>query len=165
MRKILSALISIASIAAFCASASAQEKDKTFKNWTVYTTTLQGKKACYIASFPKSKTGNYKRRDDPYFLVTKISDDIFEVSTSSGYAYKTGSDVKVDIEGNKFNMFTKGELAWAPDGVQDKKMTSLMQKKNNMTVRGTSLKGTYSIDKYSLSGFTAAYNRMKKLCD
>ena len=149
----------------FANSSFAQVKDKSYKNWTVYTTTLEGNKACYIASFPKKKSGNYTRRDEPYFLVTKIGSDTYEVSTSSGYPYKRKSSVKVDVDGNKFNMFTKGELAWASDSDQDSKMINFMKAKSNMTVRGTSLKGTYSIDRYSLSGFTAAYNRMKQLCN
>lgn len=164
MKRIKCAITLFLSVVFVGSVALAQVKDKEYKDWAVYTTNLHGNKACYIASFPKSKTGNYTKRDDPYFLVTRISEGNFEVSTSSGYPYKKNSDVSVDIEGNKFNMFTKGELAWASDSVQDNKMINMMKKKNDMTVRGTSLKGTYSIDKYSLSGFTAAYNRMTNIC-
>ena len=165
MKKFAFGIVASMLFASVAGVANAQVKDKSFKDWTVYTTTLQGKKACYIASFPKSKTGNYKRRDEPYFLVTKINNDIFEVSTSSGYKYKKNSEVKANIDGKKFDMFTKGELAWAPDSKQDRTMIERMMKKNTMNVRGTSIKGTYSIDRYSLSGFTAAYKRMKSLCN
>ncbi|PIR37374.1 MAG: hypothetical protein COV35_09780 [Alphaproteobacteria bacterium CG11_big_fil_rev_8_21_14_0_20_39_49] len=150
---------------AYSSVAFAQVVDKEYKDWTVYTTNLQGKVACYMASFPISKTGNYTKRGDPYLLVTRLNDDVFEVSASSGYKYKLNSDVAVDIEGNKFEMFTKGELAWAKDSKQDKEIIGLMIKKNHLDIRGTSIKGTYSIDRYSLSGFTAAYNRMKKRCE
>jgi len=164
MRKIVCASIVGLAVCFSALSASAQVKDKTFKDWTVYTTNLQGSKTCYIASFPKSKTGNYTKRDDPYFLVTRISDGVYEVSTSSGYPYKVGSDVSVDIQGNKFSMFTKGELAWAKDSKEDKQIIDIIKKKGTMNVKGTSTKGTYSVDKYSLMGFTAAYNRMQSVC-
>jgi len=164
MRNIFLALVFGFVVMVYSTDGVAQLEDKTFKDWTVYTTNLQGKTACYIASFPKSKTGNYTKRDDPYFLVTKLNEDTYEVSTSSGYKYKINSKVKVDIEGHKYNMFTKGELAWANDSEQDKEMIKMMIKKSNMDIRGTSIKGTYSIDRYSLAGFTAAYNRMKSLC-
>ncbi len=164
MRKISGAFFVIFAIA-FAGVASAQVKDQAFQDWTVFTTDLQGKKTCYIASFPKSQTGNFAKRSDPYFLVTKVNKDTFEVSTSSGYKYKDNSDVKLDIQGNKFNMFTKGELAWAPDGKQDAQIVDTIKKKGDMEVRGTSGKGTYSVDKYSLSGFSAAYKRMNELCD
>jgi invasion protein IalB len=145
--------------------ANAQVKDKAFKNWTVYTADLKGKKSCYIASFPTSKTGNYKKRDEPYMLVTKIGDGIFEVSVSSGFDYKANSDVKADVQGDKYNMFTKGDLAWAKDSKQDAKIVAAMKKKSNVNIRGTSLKGSYAVDKYSLSGFGDAYNRMNTLCE
>jgi hypothetical protein len=145
-------------------NADAQVLDRVFKNWSVYTATLKGYKTCYIASFPKSKTGNYNRRDEPYFLVTRIADNSYEVSTTSGYGYKLNSDVRIDVDGFKYNMFTKGELAWSYNSSQDNKIIDSMKKKINMTVRGVSTKGTYSIDKYSLAGFTAAYNRMQEVC-
>lgn len=145
--------------------AAAQTQDKTFKNWTVYTTELQGKKTCYIGSSPISKTGNYNNRSEPYFLVMRVNAKTVEVSTSSGYPYKSNSDVKVTIDdSNKYNMYTKGELAWAKTRKDDNDIAQNMKKGNTMSVRGTSTKGTYSLDKYSLSGFTAAYNRMFTLC-
>lgn len=164
MRNIFFAFVVSFVIMTYSTNGFAQEELKTFKDWTVYSTKLQGKTACYIASFPKSKTGNYTKRDDPYFLVTRLNKDVFEVSTSSGYKYKLNSKVKVDIEGHKYNMFTKGELAWANDSEQDNEMIKMMIKKSNMDIRGTSIKGTYSIDRYSLSGFTAAYKHMKSVC-
>ena len=148
----------------FSNTAFSQVVDKEFKDWTVYTTNLQGKLACYIASFPKSKTGNYTKRDDPYLLVTRLSDDVFELSVSSGYKYKLNSDVSVDIEGNKFNLFSKGKLAWAKNSEQDKELIDLMISKLHMDIRGTSIIGSYSVDRYSLSGFTAAFKRMKQRC-
>ena len=107
MKKVILTLLSVVFAATI---ANAQEKDSTHKKWTVYTASIQGNNTCYIASFPESKTGNYRKRDEPYFLVTKINNGVFEVSTSSGYGYKKNSDVKVDIDGKKHNMFTKANL-------------------------------------------------------
>lgn len=143
----------------------AQVKIDTKGDWTLYTTELEGKKTCYIASFPKSKTGNYSRRDEPYLLITRISDSVHEVSTSSGYKYKKGSEVKVDVDGTNYNLFTSGEVAWAYDVTEDRKIIDSMKKGNKIKIRGTSLKGTYSVDTYSLSGVTAAFSLMtSKTC-
>lgn len=144
--------------------ASAQVKDQVFKDWTVYTTTLQGKKTCYMASRPKSEDGNYSRRDKPYLMVTRINNNLDEVSVSSGYSYKNGANIEVSIDSSKYEMFTKGEIAWASDSAKDAAIVESMKAKKNVTVKGVSNKGTYSIDKYSLSGFSAAYKRMKELC-
>lgn len=165
MKKVLASLLSwlVVSAAAYT-PALAQVKDRNFKDWSVYTVTLQGKKTCYAVSFPKSKTGNYTKRDEPYFIVTKVGDDRYEVSTSSGYPYKSGSDVKLDVDKNKYNMFTKDEIAWAQNEEHDGKIVKSMKKGSKMKVRGTSRKGTYSVDTYSLRGITAAVDRMRSLC-
>jgi hypothetical protein len=164
MKKIVFSLFAL-SIALFSPIASAQIKDQSFKDWTVYSVDLQGKKTCYISSFSIAKTGNYKKRDEPYFLVTKLGEGVFEPSASSGFDYKIKSDVKLDIQGSKFNMFTKGDLAWGVDNKQDKQIIESMKKKSSMLVRGTSLKGSYAVDKYSLAGFSAAFDRMNTLCN
>lgn len=162
MKKILlsAAIFSVS----FVAIANAQVKDKDFQDWSAYTTDLNGKKVCYALSSPKSQTGNYKKRGEPYLLVTRVSDGVYEISTSSGYKYKENGDVKVDIQGSKFDLFTKGELAWAKDSKQDAQIIDTMKKKGTIEVRGTSSLGSYSIDQYSLKGFTAAFNRVQELC-
>lgn len=149
---------------AFANSANAQVKDKVVKDWTVYTVKMQGKKTCYIASFPKSSSGNFDKRDDPYLMVTYLGGDLAEVSTSSGYKYKEGSRVNVEIGTRKFTMFTAGELAWPNDAGADKDFIAAMKKQNFVKIKGASIMGTYSIDKYSLTGFDAAFERMKGLC-
>ena len=40
-----------------------------------------------------------------------------------------------------------------------------MRRGVDMTVRGTSTKNTYSLDTYSLLGFTAAYEAMQEACN
>ncbi len=150
-----------------CAStATAQVRDKSFKDWITYTTKIDGKTLCYIASFPVSKTGNYTKRDDPYFIVTSLGKAQDEVSLSSGYPYKDNSKIQVTIEGGKTHYLSlvKGDNAWTKDARIDKDLISEIKHKAFMNVKGTSNKGTYSVDRYSLSGFSAAYDRMKELC-
>jgi hypothetical protein len=165
MKYILSTITFIAISAVTIFSAQAQEKDRTFNDWTVYTTTLQGKKTCYMASFPTQKSGNYRRRDEPYLLITRMAPNVYEVSTSSGYPFKNGSSPEVDIDGKKFTMFTQGELAWANSAQQDAEMVETMRKGSRLRIRGTSQIGSYSLDTYSLKGVTASFNRMNTICN
>ncbi len=144
--------------------AFSQVKDKEYNDWTTYSADIDDKKICYIASAPKGQTGNYNKRDEPYLLVSRVNAETFEVSVSSGYNYKLNSKVKAVVDTEKFDMFTKGQLAWASDSKQDKKMVASMKKGGSITISGTSLKGTYSVDKYSLTGFGAAFDAMNELC-
>ncbi len=149
---------------ALAGTANAQEFISTHGDWSVFTINSGGGKTCYIASAPVKNTGNFSKRGDPYAMITHRSADVDEVSVSSGYPYKDGSKVSVEIDGQKQEFFTKGELAWAYDAKQDGDVVNAMKRGSRMMVKGTSQLGTYSIDTYSLSGSTAAYNKMKGLC-
>ncbi len=147
------------------APAAAQELVASSGDWRVFTIKQDGKTLCYIASLPINKSGNYTKRGEPYLIVTRLASGIDEVSVSSGYNYKRNSDVTLDF-GNKktFKLFTRVELAWAYDQAADKAIINTMIAGDKVTVRGTSWKGTYSSDLYSLKGFTAAHKKMKSVC-
>lgn len=157
---VLSAILAVAA-----GAAQAQEFVSTHGDWSVFTINKGGSKVCYMASAPVKNSGNFSKRGEPYALVTSRSSTVDELSVSSGYPYKNGSKVRLEIDGTKFELFTKDELAWGFDSQQDSRMVEALKKGNRMTVRGTSPKDTFSLDTYSLRGATAAYNKMKSQCD
>lgn len=138
----------------------------TYRDWNVYKFEDGDATICYMASEPKKQEGNYTRRGNPAVLVTRRPAPrvVDEVSVQPGYSYLDGSDVEIQIDRRKFLLFTKGEHAWARTEEDDKKLISAMRRGVNMTVRGTSIKSTYSLDTYSLLGFTAAYEAMVGAC-
>jgi hypothetical protein len=137
-----------------------------FGNWSSFQFTENGNKACYMASQPKKSAGDYKKRGDVYAIVThrpaeKLRD---EVSVLAGYAYKEGSLAAVAIGDQSFELFTQGDGAWAKDKQADDALVKAMIKGLDMVVKGTSSRGTETIDTYSLSGFTKAYEAIGKAC-
>ncbi|NDF13080.1 MAG: hypothetical protein EB060_09755 [Proteobacteria bacterium] len=158
----------IALVALLPSTLRAQQLDNIYNDWYVFTLQQQGKKICYIASYPNRKTGNYKKRGEPYFLITNRSATVDEVSVSSGYPYKPTSKVVAKLDTKQsFDMFTSPEVpevAWARDTTQDEKMVEALRKATTVSVRGTSQSGSFSEDRYSLNGISKAYQRMKSLC-
>jgi invasion associated locus B (IalB) protein len=138
----------------------------TYRDWNVYAFTEDGEKICYMASEPKKQEGNYTRRDNPAVLVTRRPGPkvVDEVSVQPGYSYLDGSEVEIAVASNKFLLFTRGEHAWTKTEEADQALITAMKKGADMTVRGTSVKNTFSLDTYSLLGFTAAYNAMIDAC-
>jgi invasion protein IalB len=136
------------------------------RDWNVYKFEDGDQTICYIASEPKKQEGNYTRRGSVAVLVTRRPGPrvVYEVSVQPGYTFMDGSEVEVQVGKNKFLLFTRGEHAWTPKEEDDKKLVSAMKRGSDMTVRGTSAKGTYSLDTYSLLGFTAAYDAMAEAC-
>lgn len=139
---------------------SAQEYQRSFRDWSVF----KHDGSCYIGSAPIRQSGNYANRGQPYVLVVKRGNDMFEVNVSSGYPYKTGEDVIVTIGLKRFELFTQDDTAWAYDEMKDRAMIDAMKAGNEMQVKGQSQKGTHSADSYSLIGFTAAFNFLKGQC-
>jgi len=135
-------------------------------DWNVYAFTEGSEKICYMASEPTEQEGNYTRRDNPAMLVTqrpgpKVVD---EVSVQPGYNYLDGSEVEVVIGGDKFLLFTRSERAWTKSEDADKALVAAMKRGAELTIRGTSIYHTYSLDTYSLRGFPAAYDALVEAC-
>lgn len=135
------------------------------KNWTLFKSTVNGKEMCYIVSLPIKKEGNYKRRGEPYALVSRVKGNNYdEVSMSSGFIYDPDKDIEVLISKRKFPMFSNEEKAWAYDKNDDVEMVKYMKKGTTMNVIGYSKLGFMANDTYSLMGFTEAYDNMTNLC-
>ena len=62
----------------------------------------------------------------------------------------------VDIDGQKFTMFTKKDGAWMANPAEERKLVAAMKAGREMVVSGVSARGTQTTYTYSLSGVTAA---------
>ena len=61
-------------------------------------------------------------------------------------------------------LFADGEKGWTTSADDDKALVKAMRAGATLTVRGTSKKGTYSLDTYSLTGVTAALDEIHSSC-
>ncbi len=151
------------------AAASAQSGPKRigeFKDWEAYIYQEDGKPVCFISSSPQSSTPKNIRRGEVYILVTHRpeSKTLDEVSVYTGYPFKNSSVATVEIDGKSHELFTKDDTAWAYDADSDKTIVRAMVRGSRMSIRGTSQRGTDTVDSYSLLGFTAARNAINRAC-
>ena len=164
MRATIIALL-VMPVLGVAASAQTPEFLGTHRDWNVYAFTEDSQKICYMASEPTKQEGNYTRRGSPAVLVTRRPNPrVDEVSVQPGYSYLEGSEVEVDVGNRKFALFTRGEHAWTKSEEEDQALIEAMKRGSDMTVRGTSTRNTFSLDTYSLLGFTAAYQAMVAAC-
>ena len=118
---------------------------------------------CYIASFPTKKdipTG--KSRGDTFILVYRMNkspDAIVQID--AGYPYDEEKSVEVKIDKKAYSFYSQSDSAWTKT---DSKVIDAMKKGVELTIKGTSSRGTTTIDKYTLKGFTAAYNQLMNDC-
>ena len=165
--RILGALALSASLAGV---AFAQAQDPTplgeFKDWAAYTYKTTGGKVCYAVSQPKSSEPKNAKRDPIFFLVTHRPGQGVrnEVSTIIGYPFKKETIAKLTVDKASFDLFTNGDGAWADTSAKDKQIVGAMRKGQSLSVKGTSLRGTSTIDTYSLDGLAAALGAIDTAC-
>jgi hypothetical protein len=137
-----------------------------FRDWHLYAYDEAAGKTCYIASKPTEEAGNWNRRGPAAILVSRlpVTDASEQISVQPGYTFKTGSTVEVKIGNREWQLFTQGEHAWANTDEEDQAIIRAMQAGVDMTVRGTSQLDTFSLDTYSLLGFSAAFQAMRDAC-
>jgi hypothetical protein len=158
--------LALTPVLSLAAAAQTPEFLGTHRDWNVYAFTDDSQKICYMASEPKKQEGDYTRRGNPAVLVTRRPGPkvVDEVSVQPGYTYQDGSEVQVGVGSRRFALFTRGEHAWTKSEEADRALIDAMKRGSEMTVRGTSTRGTYSLDTYSLLGFSAAYQAMTDAC-
>ena len=140
---------------------------KKFKTWNAYSSNIEKKKTCFIASEPIKFEGDYKKenRGKTYVFVTNIKGiSSHEVSVVAGFNYKKNSDVFFTIDGKKTKLFPIDDRAWSASSNVDRTLVRLMKKGNKLVVTGTSSPGHLITDTFSLSGFTKALAIIDKNC-
>ena len=83
------------------------------------------------------------------------------VSFVEGYPIKPGSEVRIDIGGSIFDLFTKDDSAWARTAELDRMIVTALGKAKQVVVRGTPQKGTATTDtngSYSFTGLGTSGN-------
>lgn len=142
------------------------------KDWSIFKQGSAADRQCWIVSQPVSSRALRGgkpvsvNRGDIYLMVAirpgaQVTN---EVSMIAGYPFRGGSSVKVAIGSDSFEMFTEGEGAWADSAESDGKIVDAMKRGAAAEVTGVSTRGTTTIDRFSLSGFTAALDEARALC-
>jgi hypothetical protein len=134
--------------------------------WSAYTYEGRSGQVCYITGFPIRREPTSLRRKEVVMMVTHRPEEHVTdvVSFDEGYLFKDGSDASLDIDGSKFDMFTKGDTAWSRTSDLDKAIVAAMAKGNHAVITGTTNKGQTAVDTYSLAGFSHALSLIDKAC-
>ena len=135
--------------------------------WSAYAYYEKSGKVCYLAGGPRKSEPVGGKRKRPVAMVTHRPGEKVTnvVSFVEGYPLKEGSDVALDIGGTKFDLFTKGDSAWARTAELDKAIVEAMTKGKQAIVRGTPAKGPATTDTYPLAGFAHALALIDRACD
>ena len=153
--------------AAATSAATPSQRLGTADSWTAYTYKEKGGKVCYLAGQPQRREPAAAKRKSSLAMVTHRPGESVAnvVSFDEGYALKEGSDVTLEIGASKFDLFTKGDSAWARTAELDKAIVDAMAKGKQAVAKGTPQTGPPTSDTYSLAGFPQVLAMIDKACD
>lgn len=162
--------LSVAAGAAF--GQAANESVAVKRDWSIFKQGAAADRQCWIATLPVStralrggKPVSVNR--GPVFLMVAIRPGAQvknEVSMIAGYPFRSGSSVELKIGTDKFELFTNGEGAWTDSADSDDRLVAAMRRGSTAEISGVSTRGTTTVDQFSLSGFTAALDEARALC-
>lgn len=161
--------LAVGALMALAPTAQAQQATElgTFNAWTAWTANDASGLICYISSQPQKSEPSGVNRDPVHFMIIhrKALGTKNEVQTLIGYPFNS-SDAKASaaVDGRSYPMVAEGSAAWLASSGDEAGFVTAFKAGNQMVVRGTSQRGTNTVDTYSLSGATAAMNAIDAAC-
>jgi hypothetical protein len=181
-RSFFSALISL-SLCAFIApmqaapKKSAEPKTKnaatngaqalgTFGEWGAYLGGSGASKVCFVLSQPKERLPKGLNRDPAYIFISfRPSQGIKnEIAFNMGYDLKPATEANATIGANNFGLIAKDKNAFLKNAAEEGQFVDTARRASSLTVKGKSLRGNETTDRYALSGFGQALERAVKEC-
>jgi hypothetical protein len=139
----------------------------SYGEWGAYLA-LSGKdKTCYALGQPKDRQPKAKLKDTPgyIFISSRPGEGVRnEVAINLGYATKDGSAATAEIDGDDWELITKGTNAWVKDQGKEKEFVGALRGGAKLIVKAASSKGTSTIDTYALKGLSDALARVAQEC-
>lgn len=139
----------------------------TYGDWNAMTAHGQGKdKTCYALAEPKERQPAKLQRDKAYvFISTRPGEGVRnEVAIILGFQLKDGGAATADIDGDSFELVTKGANAWVKNPAKEKEFVDALKNGSKLIVKAPSIKGNVTTDIYSLKGLAEALGRVQKEC-
>ena len=136
------------------------------KDWETYIINGATGKVCFAQSKPVLQAPKNSIREARLFISFRPGENITnEISITSGYDYNTKNSITAISGKNKYKFdIIQDCFAWITDNKFENKMIKTMKKGSRIMVKAYNLKGSQSIDHYSLLGFTKAYKATKANC-
>lgn len=153
----------------FLATAAAADSPTllgTYKDWTAFSSSANGRKMCYVLGKPSTSEPKKAKRDPIYFMISDWPGRRIkgEVQVIPGYTFKDGGGVTAQVGTEKFDLFTQGDKAWVEDVAQEKSLVAAMEKGAKVVVTGVSQRGTTTHDTYALGGISDALSKVHEAC-
>lgn len=148
-------------------NAGKPEQLGSYGDWGAYAAQGGKDKTCYALAQPKDRAPKGKLKDASayVFISTRPAENIrHEVAINLGYPTKDGSAAVAEIDGEGYELITKGDNAWVKDQSKEKEFVGALRGGSKLVVKASSAKGVSTTDSYSLKGLSDALVRVVQEC-
>lgn len=138
----------------------------SFEGFKAYTLEKNGARSCYVVGAPDRMAPANVRRDPVHLFVTHRPKDRVrnEINFQMGYPLKADAAATLEVGGSSYALATLNEGAWIAEVVKQEIAVEAMRKAKEITVKGTSVRGTATSDHYTLKGLAQALDRIDAEC-
>jgi len=165
---IIKNFIIIVFLTTFISQTNAEEVKKLgkHKDWETYVINDSKGKVCFAQSKPVLQAPKNNPREARLFISFRPGENILnEISITSGYDYNDKNSITAISGKNKYKFdIIQKNFAWITSNKFENRMIKTMKKGSRIMVKAYNLKGSQTIDHYSLLGFTKAYEATKANC-
>jgi invasion protein IalB len=157
--------LAVALISATAASAQPQAVAQ-FRDWDVFVRDVDGDKICFAATIAKEKAPKSVNHGDVIFIVAtwKSGASVDQPSLMTGYNLKDAPVPSIRVGSEKWNMYVSENEAFIESKKSEEGLISAMRRGADMRVAATSARGTATSYSFSLSGISAALDRVSQEC-
>lgn len=139
----------------------------SYGEWGAYAAQNGRSRTCYALGQPRERAPKAKLKDSAayIFISTRPAENIHnEVAINLGYPTKDGSSAIADIDGDAYELITKGANAWVKDQSREREFVGALRGGSKLIVKASSSRGTSTTDSYSLRGLSEALARAVQEC-
>lgn len=153
-----------------CATPALAQDEPEFRgeysDWRVFTRPTESGSVCYALSRPTDSAPRTFDHGTVYFIVaTWQSGAVTEQpNLMVGYDLRPTSPPEARVGSSRFDMFTDGREAFLDDLSEESDLVRQMKRGAVMRVTATTAAGVATSYEFSLSGVTAALQRVEALC-
>lgn len=136
-----------------------------YKDWTVFTETVNGDTLCYAATQATDKAPKAAEHGDVWFFISNWRSGAAtnQPSLRVGYTLREDLPGKARIGRSTWSMFSVGPQAFTEDR-DDAKLVRQVKSGSELRVEATSARNTRVTYHFSLAGSSSAINRAATAC-
>lgn len=137
-----------------------------YGDWRVFSRQSDDGLVCYALTRPRDSTPLAYAHGNVYFLVSSWQTGSVEEQPSLlvGYDLRPNSPPEIRVGSSRFDLFADGQEAFLDDLNDEPSLIREMRRGSTMRVTGTTGDGIATAYEFSLSGVTAALQRVSSLC-